>query len=272
MRPALHGLLERLLHARASLQEAVGRLIRRDQPGACAPLDRHVGDRHATLHRERPHRLAVVLHDVMGRASGGLLGDQPEDHVLRADAHPGTARERDAQRACALLGEGLRGQHVLDLARSDAEGECAERTVRRRVRVAAHDGHARLRDAELGPDHVHDALPAVAEPVVRDAELLDVAGQGVELLPCDLVLDGAREFPRGHVVVGRRNRAIGPAHAAPCKPQALECLRARNLVDEMQVDIEQVAAECMIIPDFLVCGARSHPGSLARHPRRVSRV
>ena len=199
----------------------------------------------------------------MGGACGGLLGDQPEDQVLRADAHAGLARERDAQRARALLREGLRGQHVLDLARADAEGECAERAVRRRVRVAADDRHARLRDAELGPDHVHDALPAVAEPVVRDAELLDVARQGVELLPRDLVLDGAGEIPRGHVVVGRRNGAIGPAHGAPGEPQAFEGLRARNLVDEMQVDIEQVAAERMLIPDFLVCGARSHPGSLA---------
>ena len=34
----------------------------------------------------------------------------------------------------------------------------AERAVRRRVAVAAGDRHARLRQPELGPDHVHDAL------------------------------------------------------------------------------------------------------------------
>ena len=41
----------------------------------------------------------------------------------------------------------LRREHVLDLGRADPERERPERAVRRRVRVAAHDRHARLRDS-----------------------------------------------------------------------------------------------------------------------------
>ena len=130
------------------------------------------------------------------------------------------ARERDAHGVRALLRQRLRGQHVLDLARADAECERAEGAVRRGVRIAADDRHAGLRDAELRADHVDDALAAVPEAVVRDAELLDVARQRVELLAGDLVLDGARELPRGHVVVGRGNRAIRSPDAAPARAAA----------------------------------------------------
>ena len=65
-------------------------------------------------------------------------------------------------RSSSVLGlrlqQRLRGQHVLDFARADAEGQGAERAVRRRVAVAADDRHARLRVAQLGADDVDDAL------------------------------------------------------------------------------------------------------------------
>ena len=57
-----------------------------------------------------------------------------------------------------LLDHALGGEHVLDLARADAERERAEGAVGGGVRVAADDRHAGLGDAELGADHVHDAL------------------------------------------------------------------------------------------------------------------
>ena len=56
-----------------------------------------------------------------------------------------------------LLDQRLGGEHVLDLRGADAEGQRAERAVRRGVAVAAHDGHARQGQALLGADHVHDA-------------------------------------------------------------------------------------------------------------------
>ena len=59
----------------------------------------------------------------------------------------------------------LGGEHVLDLRGADAHRQCAERAVRRGVAVAAHDRHARLGQAQLRSDDVHDALFDVAHRV-----------------------------------------------------------------------------------------------------------
>ena len=73
----------------------------------------------------------------------------------------------DPHRARPVLDHALRRQHVLDLARADPERERPERAVRRGVRVAADDRHARLGHAQLGADHVHDPLPLGAQRVER---------------------------------------------------------------------------------------------------------
>ena len=65
--------------------------------------------------------------------------------------------------------QALRRQHLFDFGRADAERQRAKCAMRRRVAVAAHDRHAGLRQAELGADHVHDALIAGVEVVERDA-------------------------------------------------------------------------------------------------------
>ena len=59
------------------------------------------------------------------------------------------AVDRDPQRPGLALPERLRRQHVRDLGGADAEGERAERAVRRRVAVAADDQHAGLAQALL---------------------------------------------------------------------------------------------------------------------------
>ena len=65
----------------------------------------------------------------------------------------------------AGAGAGIwRGEDHLDLARADAEGKRAERAVGRRVRVAAHDRHARLGQAQLRTDDVDDALAGEPRP------------------------------------------------------------------------------------------------------------
>ena len=61
--------------------------------------------------------------------------------------------------------EDMGGEHVLDLAGTDAEGQRAEGAVGRGVAVAADDRHPRLGDPELGPDDVHDALVLGAQRV-----------------------------------------------------------------------------------------------------------
>ena len=86
--------------------------------------------------------------------------DGAEDDVLGGHAERERAREVEEHRLRPPLGQGLRGQHVLDLRGADAEGERSDGTVGRRVAVAADDRHPGLREAQLGPDHVHDALRA----------------------------------------------------------------------------------------------------------------
>ena len=205
--------------------------------------------------------LARVLDHVAGRAVGADLADQPEDQVLRDDAARGHALEADEHLRRAAVGQRLRREHLLDLARADAERERAERAVRRGVRVAADDRHAGLRDAELGADHVHDALAAMSAAVAADAELLAVAVERVELLLRELVADRLRERRRRHVVVGRRERAVGAAHRAAREAQPVEGLRARHLVDEVQVDEQQVVADHVVGEDLLVGGAGWHRAS-----------
>ena len=96
-----------------------------------------------------------------------MRADDREDHVLgrhaRGAASPSTVIAMVPGR---VLRQRLGGEHVLDLARADAEGERAERAVGRGVAVAAHDGHARLGEALLGADDVHDALAGVAHRVL----------------------------------------------------------------------------------------------------------
>ena len=194
---------------RGALEPVEGDLVGSDHAGAPAALDRHVAERHATLHRERGDGRAAVLDDVSNGAVDPDLADRGEDQVLRGDAEAGLALVADPHRARAALHEALRREHVLDLARADPEGERAERAVRRGVRVAAHDRHPRLGHAELGADHVHDALAVGTDRIDRDRELLAVALQRLHLDARELVLDRVRaqRAVGGHVVVGGGERS-----------------------------------------------------------------
>ena len=80
--------------------------------------------------------------------------------VLGGDARRQRALDRDGHRLGPGQRQGLRGQDVLDLAGADAERQRAEGAMRRGVRVAADDRHARLGQAELRADDVDDALVA----------------------------------------------------------------------------------------------------------------
>ena len=94
-----------------------------------------------------------------------------------------------------------------------------------------------------GPDHVHDALADVALVEVFDAEILGVAGQGLDLDAAFLVLDALEAVGAGgDVVVDHGQRLLRRAHLAAGHAQALEGLRARHLVHEVPVDIEDAGA------------------------------
>ena len=113
------------------------------------------------------------------------------------------------------LGQRLGGEHVLDLARADAEGERAERAVGGRVRVAADDGHARQGAALLRADDVDDALVGVAHREVRDAELGGVLAQHLDLPGGDRVGDRLVDVGGRDVVVLGGDGEVGAADLAP---------------------------------------------------------
>ena len=151
---------------------------------------------------------------------------------------------------------------MLHLGGADAERERAESAVRRRVRVAADDRDPRLGQPELGADHVDDPLAPAAGRVERDAELVAVPPQRVELLLGERV--HRRVVAGRDVVVHRRDRQVGAADAPPGEPQALERLRRGDLVDEVKVDVEQVGAalgalDDVALPDLLEQRLRHAP-------------
>ena len=145
---------------------------------------------------------------------------------------------------------------MLDFAGADAKGERAECAMRRGVAVAADDRHAGLGDAEFGADDVNDALLPAADVVELDAELFAVLAQGGDLLGGDLIDDvEALGEERGDVVVHGRDAAVGAAYGAAGKTQSLEGLRASDLVDEMEVDVDERGfasgfGDYVLVPDF----------------------
>jgi hypothetical protein len=160
--------------------------------GARAGLDAHVAHRHAALEGEVADRLAAVLEHVSGAAARAQATDDGEYQVLRGDSGRERPVDRDRHGPGLLLGERLGRQHVLDLARADAEGEGPQRAVGRGVRVAADDGHARLEDG--------------------DPELRAVFVERFELTARDRVHDRRREGIGRDIVVGGRQRAVRSAH------------------------------------------------------------
>ena len=202
-----------------------------------------------------PHRMPYLRGENRPNATNDVecpfcrvpRGDDREGHILGGDARGQLALDGHGQRAGLGLGEGLGGEHVLDLARADAEGQRAERAVGRGVGVAADDGHAGLGEALLGADDVHDALPGLTHGVAGDAELRAVRGEGLHLLAGDLVLHPEGEVRLApdegdigrDVVVHRRDGEVGSTHRPAVHAQPVEGLRRGDLVHEVQVDVEE---------------------------------
>jgi len=108
------------------------------------------------------------------------------DSPWPAAAYRYAARQRavdaNQHRLRFLEQQALRREHMLDLGRADAEGQRGEGPVRAGVGIAANDGHPGQRRAVLRADHMHDALPAIAEREVRlRAETADVRVERLDL-------------------------------------------------------------------------------------------
>src|SRR5215210_2206925 len=239
-----------------SLQVLEGRLVGGHEASPGPALDGHVAHGHATLHREPPDGLATVFDHVPNPASGTDAVQDAEHQVLGRNVRGELALDGDGHGLRPALGQRLGGEDVLDLAGSDAEGERAERAVGGGVGVSADDHEPRLGKSRLRPDNVHDALPDGTPLVELDAELLAVLPQGLHLLCRDFVFDGHPELRRRDVVVHRRQSQVGTAHAPAGEPEALESLRARHLVNQVQIHVQQVgfslgAPYHVLVPDLL---------------------
>ena len=128
--------------------------------------------------------------------------------------------------------------------------------------VAADDGHAGLGGAELGADHVDDALLGGFGVEEFDVEVGAVLAQGVDLRVGDLVGDDEAivDAGGGDVVVDRGDVALGAAELAAGETEAFEGLRAGDLVDELEVDVEDGGfagglGDDVLLPDFFEHGA-----------------
>src|SRR5690606_34283262 len=213
-----------------------------------------------------------VLDHVARGARRADPADDAQDQVLGGDAPPQLAGDVDLKGLGAGLPQALGGQDALHLAGADAEGQSAEGPMRRRVAVAADDGHARLGEALLRADDVRDALVGAVQVVKGNAKLLAVAGEGFHLLRGDRIRDGQRPVRGGDVVVYGRHRQVGPAHPAPGQPQPLEGLGRRHLVEEVKVDVKQGGTARLLhhdvaLPDLLVHRFRLHGAHLGGFTR-----
>ena len=152
------------------------------------------------------------------------------------------AVDGDAHVLGFFLNERLRREHVLDFRRADAMRQGPECAMRRGVTVAADDRRSRKRETLLRPDDVDDALPLVALVEIFDAEVAGVGRQRFDLDAALLIRNALCPVGRRDIVIDDGERLLGRANLAAGHPQTLECLRARDLVDEVAIDVEQAGA------------------------------
>ena len=150
---------------------------------------------------------------------------------------------------------------MLDLRGADAVGQRAEGAVRAGMAVAADDRRAGQGEALLRTDDVDDALALIEFVEIFEAEHLGVLGEIGDLLLALRVGIFLLAIGGRHVVIDHAQRLVRRMHLAAGEPQALERLRARHLVHEMPVDIDQAGAvrllvDQMVGPDFVVERAR----------------
>ncbi len=157
--------------------------------------------------------------------------------------------------------ETLSRQYVSHLGSSDSERECSKCAVCACVAVTADDRLAGLRRAEFRADDMHDAPIFAVKTVQLEAEfiavLLHLAHlRGRTFADHGEVLETAKRGGRRGMVHGADGQ-IGAPHLDAFFAQQRECLRRRDLVNQVQVDVENCGrVDCLVFnemigPDFL---------------------
>ena len=257
--PARHRFLKFLpaRHEGLALEIRERRLIRRDHPRSRPSLDGHVAHRHPAFHRKSAHGFAGILEDMPVAAGDADFSDQRENQVLGRNSFRPFAVEAHQRRLRFRLREALRRQHVLDLARADAESQSAERAVRRSMAVPAHDGQSGLRNAEFRPDNMHDALIAAVHVEESNARLFAIARQRFELPRSVRVENRQSAILRRHRVIHHRKRKVRSPDLAPRSLQSRKSLRRSAFMNQVTIDVDKRRlvgnfAYKMRIPDFFV--------------------
>src|SRR6202048_1782313 len=133
--------------------------------------------------------------------------------------------------------------------------------------VATHERGAGQRETLLRADDVHDTLPAVELVEIFKPEELCILGEAGDLCRAFRVRIWPLAGGGGDVVVDDAQGLVRRTHLAAGQPQALKGLRARDLVHEVTVNIDEARAvglliDQVIFPDLVVKGA-GHVGSCA---------
>ena len=185
------------------------------------------------------------------------LRNDGEHHILTADTRAELAINSDAHGLGLFLPQALRGQHLLQVGRADAERVSTQCAMRGGMRVAAGHGQPRQCKAGLRADHMHDALIGVAHAKGAYA-IVGAIGikQANHLARVGVVHRGNAllTIARGHVVIAGGQMLARLAHLAALLGQRAECMK-RAIVQQVAVDIDQrlraFIDHYMLRPDFL---------------------
>ena len=161
---------------------------------------------------------------------------------------------------------------MLDLGRADAVRQRGKRPVRAGVRVATDHRHARQRGALLGPDDVHNALAAVVDVEVGQTILAGVVTQRLDLQTGHRIGNAVLAAGGGHIVVHHGQVGVQAPRRAVGLLQALEGLRAGDLMQQVAINVQQAAAIGFLTDDVgvpqLVVKGTGGIKHLAIMPRR----
>ena len=109
---------------------------------------------------------------------------------------------------------------MLYLASSNSERQCSEGAMGRGVAVSAHDGHARLRKALLGPDDMNNPLAFVARAIAGNAEILAVSHKLHDLGFSYFIQNRERSIVSGNAMIRGPDGEIRPPHLQAPTPES----------------------------------------------------
>src|SRR5258708_39981479 len=137
-----------------------------------------------------------------------------KSHILGGDAWSQRTFDANIHRLGTLLQEALCGQDMLNFAGANTKGQCAHGTMRRGMRVAAYERHARQRDTLLRANNMHNALASVVHVEESHTEIPGILLHSGDTHLTGLVYNIEHLAPADgrHIVIKHGNGGIGSAH------------------------------------------------------------